>query len=275
MNRRNSTHKHILPSLGIVFIVLLGLSALAAPVISGFDPTDQNLDEILVPPGVKGHLLGTDDLGRDVFSRILYGSRSALLVGSITVTVAVFLGLLFGLTAGLGGHRVDGLIMVINDSLLSFPTILLALTIVTFMGYGLVQVMIAMGVIFSPVFTRIVRAEALVLRHSEFVEAAEVMGTGRTKIIFIHIIPNMLGKLIVQSAVIFASSIVIESSLSYLGLGIQPPDPSWGLMLKDARNYMLTAPRLALYPGLFIAMTVLSFNSIGDALSEYLNPQLR
>ncbi|MGH0053963.1 MAG: ABC transporter permease, partial [Sphaerochaetaceae bacterium] len=248
VNNTHSIGKSILLTISLVFIVLLGLSALAAPLISGYDPTDQNLSEILVSPGEGGHLLGTDDLGRDVFSRLLYGSRSALIVGSVTVVVALVLGLVFGLLAGLGGRKLDGVIMIVNDSLLSFPTILLALTIVTFMGYGLGQVMLAMGVIFSPVFTRIVRAEALVLRHAEFVEAATIMGTKKIKIICLHIIPNMIGKLIVQSAITFASSIVVESSLSYLGLGIQPPDPSWGLMLKDARSYILTAPRLAMYP---------------------------
>ena len=270
-----SLGKSLLVIISILFIVLLGLSALAAPLIAGHDPTDQNLEAILAPPGYDGHLLGTDDLGRDVFSRLLYGSRSALIVGTITVVVALGIGLFFGLAAGLGGRKLDTAIMIANDSLLSFPTILLALTIITFMGYGLVQVMLAMGIIFSPVFTRIVRSEALVLRHAEFVEAARVMGTKRIKIIFLHIIPNMIGKLIVQSAIVFASSIVVESSLSYLGLGIQPPDPSWGLMLKDARNYIISAPRLALYPGLVIALTVLSFNSIGDIVSEYLNPELQ
>jgi peptide/nickel transport system permease protein len=165
--------------------------------------------------------------------------------------------------------------MLLMDSLLSFPTILLAITVVSFLGYGLLQVMLAIGIIYSPVFARLVRAETLALRHEGYVEASRALGTPILKIVFKHIIPNLLGRVIVQGSITFALSVVIEASLSYLGLGTQPPTPSWGLMLKDSRNYLVQAPWMALYPGLAIALTVLCFNIIGDTLSERLNPRLQ
>lgn len=258
----------------LIFIGLLVFSALAAPLIAPCDPTEQHLQNRFMKPGEGGYLMGTDDLGRDVFSRIIYGSRSALLVGFTTVGAAMLLGLITGLAAGLGNRWIESALMLFTDSLLAFPTILLALTVVTFMGYGLVQVMLALGIIFSPVFTRIVRAETMALQYEGYVEAAKVLGTLTYKIITKHFLPNMMGKLIVQGAITFAASIVIESSLSYLGLGIQPPNASWGLMLKDARSFILTSPYLAIYPGVVIALTVLSFNLIGDILSEKINPRI-
>lgn len=169
----------------------------------------------------------------------------------------------------------DNAVMLVMDSLLSFPTVLLAITVVSFLGYGLPQVMIAIGVIYSPTFARIVRAEALVIKTEEYVEASRSLGSSMLKVVFRHIVPNLLGKVIVQTSVTFALAVVVEASLSYLGLGMQPPAPSWGLMLKDARNYLVQAPWLALYPGLVLAFTVLCFNVIGDTLSERLNPKVR
>jgi peptide/nickel transport system permease protein len=160
------------------------------------------------------------------------------------------------------------------DSLLSFPTILLAITVVSFLGYGLLQVMLAIGIIFSPVFARLVRAETLVIKTEAYVEASRSLGSSIVKTVYKHIIPNLLGKVIVQCSITFALTVVIEASLSYLGLGSQPPDPSWGLMLKDARNYLVLAPWMAIYPGLALALTVLCFNILGDTLSEMLNPKL-
>ena len=164
--------------------------------------------------------------------------------------------------------------MLLMDSLLSFPTILLAITVVSFLGYGLLQVMIAIGVIFSPVFARLVRAEALVIKTEGYVEASRSLGSPIFKIVYKHIIPNLLGKVVVQCSITFALTVVIEASLSYLGLGTQPPTPSWGLMLKDARNYLALAPWMAIYPGLALALTVFCFNIMGDVLSEKVNPKI-
>ena len=256
----------------LAYLLLLIIVAAAAPLVTPYDPTDQDYDARLLSPGSDGHLLGTDDLGRDVFSRILFGSRSALLVGLISVSIALTIGLVVGLAAGMIGGFVENLLMLVMDGLLSFPTILLAISVVTVFGYGLTQVMIAIGVVFSPVYARLIRAETLALKSEGFVEGARALGSSSWRIIFVHIVPNMLGKIIVQCSVTFALAVVIEAGLSYLGLGTQPPNPSWGLMLKDARNYLFNASWLAVYPGLAIALTVLSFNVLGDTLAERLNP---
>jgi ABC-type dipeptide/oligopeptide/nickel transport system permease subunit len=254
----------------LCYIGLLLASALLAPLVAPFDPTEQHLDERVLKPGREGHLLGTDGLGRDVLSRIIYGSRSALVVGLVSVSIALVVGLVLGLLAGLAEGIVDQAVMLLMDALLSFPTVLLAITVVTFLGYGLPQVMLAMGVIFSPVFARLIRAETLAVKTEGFVESSRALGTPVVKIIYRHLLPNMTGRIVVQCAIIFALSVVIESSLSYLGLGTQPPEASWGLMLKDARNYLLHSAYLAVFPGLAIALTVLSFNMLGDAVADLL-----
>jgi peptide/nickel transport system permease protein len=256
-------------SLGI--IILIGLAALAAPIVSPYSPTDQNLEERYGRPGENGHLLGTDNFGRDVLSRIIHGSRSALLVGIVSVSIAAMMGLFFGLIAGLNEGWLSETIMLLTDSVLSFPTILLAIAVVTFFGYGLTQVMVAIGIIFSPVFTRIVRAETLSIKTEGYIESSRALGSRPVKTVFLHFLPNMAAKIVVQCAITFALSVVIEASLSYLGLGAQPPNASWGLMLKDARNYLFIAPWLAIFPGAAVALTVLSFNILGDTLVDMLN----
>jgi len=257
----------------LVFLAILGAAAIAAPWVAPHSPTEQHLDRRFAPPGGE-YLLGTDNLGRDLLSRTIYGSRSALLVGIVSVAISALLGSLVGLVAALSPRSMDNLLMLIMDSLLSFPTVLLAITVVSFLGYGLVQVMIAVGVIYSPTFARLVRAETLALKTEGYVEASRALGTTQALVVFRHILPNLLGKVVVQCSITFALTVVIEASLSYLGLGAQPPTPSWGLMLKDARDYLVQAPWLALYPGLALALTVLCFNILGDALSERLNPKL-
>ena len=265
--------KNWLFNMAVLFIILLGAAAIAAPLISPYSPTDQNIERRFSAPDSL-NILGTDNFGRDLLSRIIYGSRSALLVGIVSASIAVVIGMIVGLWAGLGGNNIDNLLMLLMDSLLSFPTILLAITVVSFFGYGLVQVMSAIGIIYSPVFARLVRAETLAIKTESYIEASRALGTPVLKRVFIHIIPNLLGKVIVQLTITFALAVVIEASLSYLGLGTQPPTPSWGLMLKDAKNYLIQAPWMAIYPGLALAFTVFSFNLIGDTLAEKLNPRV-
>ena len=267
------TQRNIIFYLSIIFLVVLGAAAVAAPLIAPFHPTTQNLEQRFKPSSAT-HILGTDNFGRDIFSRVIFGSRSALLVGTVAVSIAVIIGTAVGLTAGLSRGYIDNFLMLLMDSLLSFPTILLAITVVSFLGYGLLQVMLAIGIIFSPVFARLVRAETLAIKTEAYVEASRSLGSPIVKIVYKHILPNLLGKVIVQCSISFALTVVIEASLSYLGLGSQPPDPSWGLMLKDARNYLVQAPWMAIYPGLALALTVLCFNILGDTLSEKLNPKL-
>ncbi|HWP69100.1 MAG TPA: ABC transporter permease, partial [Rectinemataceae bacterium] len=263
----------ILFFLAVFFLVILGVAAIAAPLVAPYKPTEQYLAKRFHAPSFQ-NLLGTDNYGRDILSRIIYGSRSALIVGIVTVSLALVIGATMGLLAGLGSRSLDSLLMLFMDSILSFPTILLAITVVSFLGYGLVQVMLALGIISSPVFARLIRAETLSIKTEGYVEAARALGTPVLKIVFKHIIPNLLGKVVVQCSITFALSVVIEASLSYLGVGTQPPAASWGLMLKDARNYLVQAPWMAVYPGLCLALTVLAFNIIGDTLSERLNPRL-
>lgn len=252
------------------YVVLLALLAATAPLVAPADPLVQNLSTRFAPPGTDGYLLGSDDFGRDVLSRIMYGARSALLVGLVAVGIALLIGLLVGVTAGLMEGAVDNALMLLMDAVLSFPTVLLAITVVTVFGYGLLQVMAAIGVIFSPVFARIIRAETMSLKQEPYVMSARALGTPLLRILALHIAPNMLPKIVVQCTVTFALAIVIEASLSFLGLGAQPPQPSWGLMLRSARNYLFDAPWLALFPGLAIGLTVFSFNLLGDLLNELL-----
>ena len=265
--------QRVLFSLAVLFLIILGAAAIAAPLVAPYEPTKQFLAKRFHAPSIQ-NLLGTDNYGRDILSRIIFGSRSALIVGIVTVGISLVLGSAMGLLAGLGSKGLDSSVMLFMDAILSFPTILLAITVVSFLGYGLVQVMLALGIISSPVFARLVRAETLSIKTEGYVEAARALGTPTFKVVFKHIVPNMLGKIVVQCSVTFALSIVVESSLSYLGVGTQPPAASWGLMLKDARNYLEQAPWMAVYPGLCLALTVLSFNIIGDTLSERLNPRL-
>ncbi|MDQ7795406.1 MAG: ABC transporter permease [Spirochaetia bacterium] len=260
-------------SLAVLYLLMLVAAAIAAPLLSPYSPSEQYLDRRFHAPSLD-NLLGTDNLGRDILTRLLYGARSALIVGLVAVSIAFSIGGLVGLLAGMGPKHIDSVLMLLMDSLLSFPTILLAITVVSFMGYGLVQVMVALGVISSPVFARLVRAETLSVKTEGYVEAARALGTPPAKIVVKHIIPNIMGKVIVQCSLTFAQAVVIESSLSYLGVGTQPPAASWGLMLKDARNYLAQAPWMAMYPGLCLALTVLAFNIIGDSLSERFNPRL-
>ncbi len=260
--------------LSVLFLLVLGAAAVAAPWISPRNPVAQDLEHRFAPPG-RQFPLGSDDLGRDILSRIIHGSRSALLVGIVSVSIAVSLGMIAGLAAAMSPALVDDGIMLLMDGLLSFPTVLLAITVVSFLGYGLVQVMVAIGVIYSPTFARIVRAETLVIKAEEYVEASRALGSSPLAVVFRHVIPNLGGKVIVQGSITFALAVVVEASLSFLGLGTQPPAASWGLMLKDARNYLMQAPGMAIFPGVALALTVLCFNVIGDTLSERLNPRVQ
>ena len=270
MRRRTEIFVRILLLVSVVYLVGLLVVAIGAPHIAPADPRLQNIPARFAPPGTAGFLLGSDEFGRDVLSRILFGARSALLVGGVSVFLALGIGLVVGLTAGLAGKAVDSALMLLMDAVLSFPTVLLAITVVSVFGYGLPQVMTAIGVIFSPLFARIIRTETLALKQEPFVLSARALGTPLRRIITVHLLPNMLPKIVVQCTVTVALALVVEASLSFLGVGAQPPTPSWGLMLRNARNYLFDAPWLALYPGLAIGSTVFCCNLLGDLLGELL-----
>ena len=271
---KHKSNRLLIPAL--CFLSLVGICSLASPLLAPASPTKQHLENRFHPPGSR-NIFGTDDFGRDILSRLIYGARPALLVSITSVGIAVCIGLVVGLTAGLLGGWPDNLLMLLMDALLSFPAILLAITLIAFLDERvlpiLVQVMAAIGIIYSPVFARLVRAEVLALKEEGFIEASRALGTGEIRILFNHILPNLVGKLIVQASASFSLAIVVEASLSYLGLGNPPPNPSWGMMIKEARNYMGRAPWMAVFPGLAIALTVLSFNILGDSVSERLNPK--
>jgi peptide/nickel transport system permease protein len=251
-------------------VVLAGLANLVAP----YDPTEMKVMDALKGPS-GGHLFGTDRFGRDVLSRTIHGTRIALGVALSSIGIAVLIGSVLGLIGGFVGGWSDMLIGRVMDILFSFPTLVLAIAIAAMMGPGLNNAVLAIAVVYVPLFCRVARGPVIAERAKEHVTAAIALGGGSLRIIFRHILPNVLAPLIVQASVSLAFAILIEASLSYVGLGTQPPDPSWGTMLNEGRTYLETAPWMSIFPGLAIMLAVLGFNLLGDGLRDVLDPQLR
>lgn len=262
-----------LVDLGLVIIGIVALCALFAGSISPYNPLKQDYLAIAQAPS-GAHWLGTDDLGRDVLSRIIYGSRVSLQVGAISVAIAVSLGALLGLIAGYVGGTIDDVIMRFVDAVQAFPGLILALGLTAALGPSIQNVMIAIGFISSPAIARLTRAQTLSVRESEYVAAARVSGASPSTIVARHIWPNVTAPIIVQATLLVATAIVTEASLSFLGVGVQPPTPSWGSMLRTGSQYLEVAPWIAFAPGLAIFMTVLAFNFIGDGLRRAIDPRL-
>ena len=262
-----------LVSFGLVVLGLVVICAVFAPMISPYDPLKQDYLAIAQPPS-PAHWLGTDDLGRDVLSRVIYGSRVSLQVGAISVAIAVTLGAVLGLLSGYLGGVVDEVIMRFVDAVQAFPGLILALGLTAALGPSIRNVMIAIGFISSPTIARLARAQTLSIRESEYVAASRISGASASRIIARHIWPNATSPLTVQATLLVATAIVTEASLSFLGVGVQPPTPSWGSMLRTGSQYLEVAPWLAFAPGLAIFVTVLSFNFIGDGLRQALDPRL-
>lgn len=265
---------------GLIIIIIFILSALFAPYISPHDPLATSLYDQLKPPvwyegGTTKHLLGTDDLGRDILSRLIYGARISLLVSVISVSLAFFFGTLIGAVAGYKKGWLDNIVMRIMDIILSFPYILLAIVIVAYLGPSLRNAMIAIGITYIPRFARIVRGSVLEECEKDYVTAARAIGANEFRIIFIGILPNCLGPLIVQTTLNFASAILDAAALSFLGLGAQPPSPEWGAMIAQSRSLILRASWVMTLPGLAILLAVLGFNLLGDGLRDALDPRLR
>jgi len=259
---------------GTIVVALVVLCAIFAPLLTSYDPAAQSLLDALLPPS-REHLLGTDEFGRDVLSRVIYGARASLAVGLISVVASSILGTLIGLVAGYRGGRVDEVLMRIMDALLSFPALMLALVINTILGTSLGNAIIAIALVTLPGFARLARGSTLETRAREYVLAARTVGAGDRRLVGFHILPNVLAPLIVNASNQISAAIVTEGSLSFLGLGVQPPTPSWGSMLRTGYGYMDTSPWLATAPGLALMLTVLGFNFLGDALQDMLNPRLR
>lgn len=261
-----------LAMLGLLIIVVFVFMAAFAPSIATHDPTRSSLPKRLKPPSEE-HVLGNDELGRDLFSRLLYGARISLRIGMISIAIGVGVGVPLGLVSGYYGRWPDMVIQRVLDVMLAFPGILLALVLVSALGVGLENVMIAVGIVSIPTYARLVRGSALALKEKEFVQAARASGAGDTLIIFKHILPNCLAPIIVQSTLQVGSAILWAAGLGFLGLGAQPPMPEWGTILSRGRQYLLLAPHISTYTGISIMLVVLGFNLLGDGLRDALDPR--
>jgi peptide/nickel transport system permease protein len=263
-----------LAAVGGVIVGLVVLAGLGAGVLAPYSPIQQDIRNILRPPA-PGHLLGTDELGRDTLTRVLYGARASLEVGIIAVGISLLVGSGLGLLAGYLRGAADASIMRVMDGLLALPTLVLALAITAMLGPSLNNAMLAIGITGIPVFARLVRGQVLSLRELDYVQAARSLGAGNARIMLGHILPNVLGAIVVQASLAMPTAILAEAGLSFLGLGIQPPTPSWGAMLNTAKGYLQQDAWLAVAPGTAIFVTVLGFNFLGDAVRDALDPTLR
>ena len=260
----------------LALVVLLGLVivAIGAPWIAPYPPTAQDVNNMLAAPG-SSHLLGTDDLGRDIFSRLIYGAPATVYASLLAVSVAVAIGLPVGLIAGFFGGWTDDIISRVIDTFLSFPAIVLAIAVTGALGIGLTNGMIAVGIVMFPALARIVRARTLIVRQELYVDASRCFGAPTWHILWKHVLPNALQPVIVQVTLLLAAALLAEASLSFLGLGIQPPNPSWGAMLARAYQYMEIAPEQMYAPGFAILVVSLAFNALGESLRIVLDPTMK
>jgi ABC-type dipeptide/oligopeptide/nickel transport system permease subunit len=248
--------------------------AIAAPVLSPYSPLKQNLGNTLARPD-RVHLLGTDNVGRDVLSRVIWGTRISLLAGVVSVAIAALAGGSIGLFAGYQGGRADSLAMRLMDAILSFPPLVLALALGAVLGADLTGVLIALGVVYTPIFARLMRGQVLTIRSREYIEAARALGASAPSIAWRHVLPNAATPIVVQASLSVAFAILAEASLSFLGLGVQPPEASWGSMINAGRGYLRQAPWIVFGPGAALFVTVLGLNFLGDAVRDALDPKLR
>ena len=259
---------------GLAIVLFFLIVAAGAAWIAPFDPIATSWSAVRKAPS-GSHWFGTDELGRDVLSRVVWGARASLLAGLVSVSISMALGVPVGLLAGYLGRWADGVISRLTDAMLAVPFLILAIALAAFLGPSLTNAMIAIGVSATPVFIRLTRAQVLAVKVEDYVEAARAVGNSHWRIALRHVLPNVLPPLIVQSTLAIAAAIIAEASLSFLGLGQQPPAPSWGSMLNTAKNYVDNAPWMAIWPGLSIFLLVLSFNLLGDGLRDALDPRHR
>ena len=259
---------------GLFVIALLVAAALLAPLVSPYDPSLQTWSAVRKAPSAL-HWFGTDDVGRDVLARVIYGARASLMAGIISVAIAIALGVPAGLIAGYVGGFVDALFGRITDAMLACPFLILAIALAAFLGPSLGNAMIAIGITTTPIFVRLTRAQVMAVKVEDYVEAARAVGNPHWRIALVHILPNILPALLVQATLSLAAAIIAEAALSFLGLGQQPPAPSWGSMLNAAQRFLVNAPWMAVWPGLAIFLAVLSFNLVGDGLRDALDPRSR
>jgi peptide/nickel transport system permease protein len=267
--RRNKTSV-----VGVVMAIIIVCLAILAPWISPYDPIDQNVKLQYSAPSLA-HLCGTDGYGRDEFSRILWGARVSLVVGIASVLFSMVFGIPLGVIAGYKGGRADSVVSRFNDIFMSFPIVIFGLLILAIMGPGLVKIIIAIGVALTPRIARLARGSTLSLKEMPYIEAARAVGQSDTKIIILHVLPNIFGDILVMGALWIATAIIVEASLSFIGLGVRPPTPSWGSMIRAGLDQLTNAPWLSMFPGLAIFLTVFSFNLIADGLRDIADPKLR
>ncbi|MBG9445313.1 hypothetical protein ABE66_11750 [Cytobacillus firmus] len=261
--------------IGGAFVLVVVICAIFAPVISTHDPYEMNMSERLLTPMEDGHILGTDQYGRDLFSRIIYGARVSLEVGLVSVVLAMVIGVTLGLVSGYYGGWVDTLIMRVVDIFLSFPVLLLAIALVAALGPGIENVILALGFVYWTNYARIVRANVLAIKEEEYIQAAKTIGSNDFRIIFLNVLPNCLAPIVVVATLGLGTAIVSEATLSFLGLGIQPPESSWGWTLAFGMKFIREAPHLSVYPGLAIMFTVLGFNLLGDGIRDLTDSKLK
>lgn len=258
--------------IGMIIILFQIILSILSPFISPYSPIIQNLDERLQPPSIE-HIMGTDDLGRDVLSRVIWGSRVSLMVGFISVGISILIGVPLGLASGFYGGWVDRIIMRIVDIMLCFPTLFLILMVITFLEPNIMNVMIVLGLTSWPRLARYVRGESLVIKEKEFIQAAKMMGINKLRILFVHMLPNVIAPVLISATLGVGSAILTESVLSFLGLGVQPPNPSWGNILTVGKEYIgQHIWWLMFFPGIAIFITVFAFNLIGEGLRDVLDP---
>jgi peptide/nickel transport system permease protein len=266
--------RHRVGMIGAAIIVILIVLAIFGPSLAPHDPNQMYFSTVFSPPTLE-HPLGTDDFGRDTLSRIMHGAQVSLLVGVIAVSIASTVGTTLGMVAGYGLRIMDEIIMRAMDILLAFPTILLALAIMAILGKGVVNAMIAIGVVYVPIFARIARGAVLSVKNEEFVEAARALGASDLHILVRHIFPNILPPIIVETSLSLSFAILAEAALSFFGLGTQPPDPSWGRMLSEGRDFFRQSAWMGIFPGLAIMLSVMGFNFLGDGIRDALDPRLK
>jgi peptide/nickel transport system permease protein len=272
--RRAVSLAHPAEGLGLAILLGLALCAAVAPAIAPYPPAEISLADASAPPSAN-HWFGQDQVGRDILSRVIHGARLSLLVGFIAVGIALAVGTPVGLVAGYAGGPVDLLVMRVIDVMMAFPSILLALLIVAVLGPGLTNAMVAVGIAAIPLFARLMRASVLAVKEVEYVLAARALGQSTPRILTRHVAPNCVAPLVIQATLRVGTSILTAATLSFLGLGVQPPTPEWGAMVSEGRTYLTTATHVTIFPGLAIVVAVLGFNIVGDALNDRLNPRLR
>ena len=266
--------RHKLGVVGLVMLVVFAGAAAFAPVVAPKDPYEMDLMSPFLPPGSPGYILGTDNYGRDILSRLIHGSRISLLIGIVVVSIATVIGSILGLVAGYYGGWVDNLVMRLVEVFYSFPFLILVIGVMAILGPSIFNVMLVLGVVSWPLYARLVRAQVMALKSEDFVKAASALGCSDARIMFRHILPNVLTPVIVSATLGIPGAILSSASLGFLGFGVQPPTPEWGAMVSEAKDFILLNSNMIIWPGMCIFLVVLSFNFVGDALRDALDPRL-